>query len=280
MIQTIKMVFKLWGRSAKMDLLWLLRDTRYCLIQVFSDTVAALASVSAVLLLSARFNGIGRMTSDEVLFMCGYAVLADGILMALFGGSNAIYISRVIGRGQIDHMLIQPVPFWMQLLTQGFNPFSGSSKLICGLILTAAAVQRTGISVTPLWLTEMLFSLICSLAVVISAVYIVSCSAFFAPVAAEEISGVVMELFGDIKFYPLGGLSARSALAFCTVVPVGLAAWFPSSVLLGKAPAGLPITLTFIVAAILSFTAACLFRKGITHYEKSGCIRYTGFGHR
>ena len=280
MLQSIKMIFKLLGQYAKMDLLWLLRDTRYCLLQIFADSVSALASVSAVLLLSSRFGGIGGMTSWEILFMCGYAVLIDGVLLALFGGSNVIHISRVIGRGQLDHMLIQPVPLWMQLLTQGFDPFSGSSKLICGLVLLWTAVLHIGLSVTPLWVAELVFSLICSLAVVISTVYIVSCSAFFAPVAAEEISMVVMELFGDIKFYPLGGLSARAVTTFCTIVPVGLAAWFPSSVLLNKTPAGLPFSLTFIVAVIFTVVAAYLFQRGIHHYEKSGCIRYTGFGHR
>lgn len=280
MLHAIQMVFRLWGRSAKMDLLWLLRDTRYCLLQIFSDSVAALGSVSAVLLLSARFGGIGGMTSTEILFLCGYAVMMDGTLMALFGGSNAVHISRVIGRGQLDHMLIQPLPLWMQLLTESFVPFSGSSKLICGVALLAASVIQLGLSVTPLWLLGFLFSQLCSMAIVVSCVYIVSCTAFFAPVAAEEIAMVVMELFGDIKLYPLGALSSRAAAAFCTVVPVGLAAWFPSCVLLGKTPAGLPFSLTFLVAAALTAVAAYLFRKGIHHYEKSGCIRYTGFGHR
>lgn len=280
MFDSIKMIFRLLGRSAKMDLLWFLRDTRYCLLQIFSDSAAAVASVSAVMLLSARFGGIGGMTSDEILFLCGYAVLIDGTLLTLFGGGNAVHISRIIGRGQLDHMLIQPLPLWMQLLTEGFVPFSGSSKLICGAALLAAAVVRTGISVTPLWLLTLGFNQLCSLAVVLSCVYIVSCTAFFAPVAAEEISMVVMELFGDSKLYPLGALPARAAAALCTVVPVGLAAWLPACVLLGKTPAGLPSSLTFLAATVLTAIAACLFRKGIHHYEKSGSIRYTGFGHR
>lgn len=280
MPQTVKMIFRLLKQSAEMDLLWFLRDTRYCLLQIFADSVTALASVSAVLLLGWRFGGIGGMTLKQILFLCGYAVTVDGIMTALFGGNNVAYISRVIGRGQLDHMLIQPVPLWMQLLTEGFDPFSGSSRLICGLAILSVSIAQNGICVTPLWIAGLVFSLICSVAVILAVVYIVSFSAFFAPVAAEEISAVVMELFGDIKFYPLGGLSARAAAAFCTVVPVGLAAWFPSCALLGRAPDGLPAGLTFFAAAILTAAAALLFRKGIQYYEKSGCIRYTGFGHR
>lgn len=280
LLSTLKTTIRLLGQSAKMDLLWLLRDTRYWLLQAFADSVAALASVSAVLLLSARFGGIGGMTSAEILFLCGYAVTVDGILMAQFGGSNAVHISRIIGRGQLDHMLIQPVPLWVQLLTEGFDPFSGSSKLICGLTVLFTATARIGLRVTPLWAAELIFSLIASLAIVLSVVYIISCSAFFAPVAAEEISMMVLELFGDTKLYPLGGLPKRAAAVFCTIIPLGLSAWFPVCVLLGKAPAGFPPYLTFLVASVSTSVAIQLFRKGIYHYEKSGCIRYTGFGHR
>lgn len=280
MINSIKMLFRLWGQSAKMDLLWFLRDTRYCVLYIFADTAAALASVSAALLVAARFGGIGGMTSDEILFMSGYAVLTDGIIMLLFGGSNVAQISRIIGRGQLDHMLIQPVPLWMQMLTTGFVPFSGSSKLLCGIVLTAVSIGRLGLSVSPAWFAWYVCSELSSAAIILAAVFLVSCSAFYAPAAAEEISMVVHELFSSTKFYPLGGLSARGIQAFCTLVPVGLAAWFPAGVLLGKTPAGFPSALTFLAAFLWSAATVLIFRKGMHHYEKYGSNRYTGFGHR
>lgn len=280
MIESIKMIFRQWRQYAKMDLLWFLRDTRYCLLYIITDTVGSLASVSAILLLCQRFGRIGGMSFDEMLFLCAYAVMVDGIIMLFFGGSNTAYISRIIGRGQLDHMLIQPVPLWVQMLTGGFIPFSGSSQLICGIVLTAVALGRLHLAVTPLWVLELLFSLICSVAVILAVVFVVSCCAFYAPVAAEEIAMIVHELFNDTKSYPLSGLSARGAAAFCSVLPVGLAAWFPSGVLLGKAPSALPGALTFFVAATWCTAAVVLFRKGMLHYEKYGSNRYSGFGHR
>jgi ABC-2 type transport system permease protein len=125
-----------------------------------------------------------------------------------------------------------------------------------------------------------LINIICSAAIILSSVYIVSCTAFYAPAAAEEISMDVNELYGAVKGYPLGGLSIRSGLFFCTLIPIGLTAWFPSAVLLGKNPPALPAALTIIVAAIFTAIAVILFKKGMNYYAKYGSNRYSGFGHR
>lgn len=280
MTASLRMLVKLWRQYARMDLLWFLRDTRYCLLWIVTDTMTALASVSAVLLVTARFGGVGGMTGAQVLFLCGYAVLTDGVFWLFFAANNIGYISRVIGRGQIDHMLIQPIPLWVQVIAGGFQPVSGSSKLLCGIILTATAVPGLHVAVTPGWVALLAASVFASTAVILAVDYLVACCAFYAPVAAEEISGTVLELFSNTKYYPLGGLKAQGILVFCTVLPVGLAAWFPVGVLLGKAPLGLPTALTFLMAVVFTTLAALTFQRGIKHYERNGCVRYSGFGFR
>lgn len=279
-LSNIKTIFRLWHQYAKMDLLWLLRDTRYCLIQIFSDAVTALASVSAVLLISRKFGGIAGMSFEEMLFLCGFAVLIDGFILLFFGGNNIAYISRIIGRGQLDHMLIQPVPLWIQLLTGGFMPFSGSSKLLCGIVLTVISLRRLAFTVMPLWVLWLILNILCSAAIILSFVYVFSCCAFYAPVAAEEIAMVIHDLFSDTKTYPLAGLTKRGATVFCSILPVGLATWFPAEMMLGKTPAGLPGITFYLAAALWCAAAVLLFRKGLIHYGKYSSNRYTGFGHR
>lgn len=271
---------RLWEKYAEMDLLWTLRSAPYALLQLFADAVAALSATSAVWLIAARLGGIAGMSGGALLFMCGYAATVDGLLAMAFGGCNTGYISRIIGRGQLDHMLIQPVPIWAQLLTAGFVPFSGAGKLICGLALTGTAIRRLGQPATPLWLGRLAVNLLGSAGLILAVVYAVSCCAFLAPAAAEEISMTVYDLFGDVKYYPLGGLTTRGIYALCTVPPVGLAAWFPVNVLLGHPPAGLPAALTPAAAALWLAAAVWLFRKGMQYYARNGSIRYTGFGHR
>lgn len=276
---TVRRLARLWLMYARMDAGWFLRDTKYCVFNILADVISNLAAISGVFLLSERFGGIGGMRRDQVLFMLGYSSLLDGIFLLFFSMCNVGHISRRIGRGQLDHMLIQPLPIWMQLATEGFIPVSGSSMLFCGAGLTLYAVARLHLAVTPLWALWLLVYLLCSVAVLLAVSYIAASAAFWAPVAAEEISTTAVSLF-DVRSYPLGGLPKAAQWALCTVLPVGLAAWFPANALMGLPPAGLPAALLVFAALSLSGLAASLFRKGMNHYAKIGSNRYLDRGHR
>ncbi len=285
MVANIKTFFRLLKLYAKLDLVWFLRDTKYCLLFMVSDVIGAIAMVSGVLLLSVRFGGFGGMNQAEVLFMLGYGMTVDGIYMMVFGSNNIGQISRIIGRGQIDHCMIQPVSLPIQWLSSGFMPVSGSSVLVCGIGITWYSITKIGMAVSGLWIVGLFVSLICSALIIMSAIYLISCMAFYAPSAAEEIAQVGVDLFDSLKSYPLGGLSATWQTVFCTIIPVGLAAWFPSKVLLGQTPDGLfgglqfP-ALTMTATAIFIIITTFVFRKGMKHYATYGSPRYSGFGHR
>lgn len=85
------------------------------------------------------------MSRYEILFMLGYTSLMTWIYQAFCSSNNVGYISRRIGRGQVDHMLMQPLPLPVQLMTEGFIPFSGSSNLVSGAALLCIAVAKLGI---------------------------------------------------------------------------------------------------------------------------------------
>ena len=98
-MDNLKILFRLYRQYTKMDLLWFLRDTRYCLLQIFSDTVCAVCTIAGVFLLSEKFGGFGGMNQGEILFMMGFSTLVDGIYMMFFIDNNTSMISRIIGRG-------------------------------------------------------------------------------------------------------------------------------------------------------------------------------------
>jgi ABC-2 type transport system permease protein len=177
--------------------------------------------------------------------------------------------------------MIQPVPLWMQLMTGGFSPVSGSSILLCGIILTVYAAGRLGIAITLGWVLLLLLSILASVVIFLSFVYLISCIAFWAPVAAEESASLIHGLFGSLKRYPLGGMAAGWQAVFCSLVPVGLAGWFPSLWLMGdNTPAPFFPVLTFVMAFLFGLLAVRLFKKGMKHYATCGSPRYSGFGHR
>ena len=140
-MRTLTMLLARWRAQARLDFMWMTRDFRFFVINVVSDIVLNLAGVTAVFLLAERFGGIGPWSRDQILFMLGYAALVRGILEVGFG-YNVLAISRRIGRGQLDHTLVQPQPLWMALATEGFMPFSGLWQLLTGIGITAWAILQ------------------------------------------------------------------------------------------------------------------------------------------
>ena len=73
---------------------------------------------------------------------------------------------------------------------------------------------------------------------------------------------------------------------FLTLLPVGLAAWFPSELLLKAGNGGLSAVLLLqacylpAAALALSLFTIYVFKKGMKYYAVNGSPRYSGFGHR
>ena len=268
------------GLYARMDLHWFLQDFKTCIIVVFAESVMTFASVTGVFLLAMRFGGVGTMSEIEVLFMLGFYTFAGGVLYVLYCGGNIHQISRRIGRGQVDHMLMQPVPIWVQLMADGFMPTTGSSGILAGSAILLFAIPRLSISITPTWVCLFVLLTFAHVGIEMGLSFLLASGAFYKPVACEEISSVGHDLLVTIGKYPLNGLPPIFVDILCTILPAGLMAWFPSLVLLNKTPATPAIWLPLGIAAVLIALATCTFKKGLNHYAQYSCNRYRDMGHR
>jgi viologen exporter family transport system permease protein len=244
-----------------------------------SDFIVGLAAVTATFLLAERFDGIGPWTKPQVLFLLGYALLVRG-LIDLFFNYNLAFISRRIGRGQLDHLLIQPQPLWMILLTEGFAPVTGSGMFLPGLALVLLAGHQLDLVVAPGWYLLLAVDLVASIAVVLAFEYIVGSLAFWAPRAAEEINGSSWRLITQLAPFPLEGLSGWALGSLISVVPVGLVAWYPARALLGIGTTPWENTLLPAAAFVLAMLALWIFTRGLRHYGRTGSTRYLDYGHR
>jgi ABC-2 type transport system permease protein len=65
-----------------------------------------------------------------------------------------------------------------------------------------------------------------------------------------------------------------------TILPEGLAAWFPSLFLLGKSPLNLTALYPMVFALFLSLIAGYFFRRGLNYYVRKGSNRYVPYGFR
>ena len=279
--KTLRRLFALWGVYARMDLIWLTRDLKMCLLWILADSVGSVATVTGIWLLSERFQGIGIWNRPQIVFLLGYATTV-GALIDLFFGYNVAFISRRLGRGQFDHTLIQPQPVWMALLTEGFSPFSASIMLFPGLGLMVWSAHRLTLPLTAGWLLLLMLNLLASVSIVLAFQFLWGSLAFWAPRAAEEISTSTSHLMNQLKSYPLDGLSGVLAGALLTGLPVGFVAWYPCRSLLGIPGESAPLALlcTPLAALALAMLAAIVFKRGRLHYAQVGSQRYSDRGHR
>ena len=274
---TIRRYFELLKIYTRMDLASLMRDMKFMAVVITADIVSNISSISGIFLLAWKFGGIGGMDRFEVLFMLAYGNIVMGFLN-MMGGCNALFPSRIIGRGQWEHMFIMPLPYAVQL-TVGIFPFTGSSNLLSGIALLCVAVHNMDAVLPWWWLGVLVFQLIVSMVIVVSLSYLFSSLAFYAPVQCEEISSTVIYSIEHTRTFPLSGMPLYIKYPLLTIFPAGLMAWFPTMIILGK-------TFVFanfypaIFALIISFTAAYFFKKGFKFYVKKGINRYVSGGHR
>lgn len=262
-----------------MDLVWITRGPRLFVVYYLSDLLLNVAMVSGTLLLAERFDGIGPWSKLQVLFLLGYGTLVNGLTEMLFGW-NMLMISRRVGRGQFDHMLIQPIPLWMSLLTEGFLPFSGSAIVLTGCVLSGWALIHLHMLVTAGWLFLLVLNLIGSVAIVLAFSFFWGSLAFWAPRGAEEISSSALGLLSQLKAFPLDGLRPMLLGGLMSILPVGFVAWFPARALLGIDRSMGSALITPSVAVLAAGLAVFVFKRGLRQYGRTGSQRYLSFGHR
>ena len=208
-----------------------------------------------------------------------YSTLVTGLFI-MFGSGNNIHISRIIGRGQLEHLFIQPLPLPVQLFTSGFVPFTGGSNFVVGVITMSIAINRLNLHISLPWMLSLTGYLIATMAIIVARAYLVSSMAFYSPVAAEEICSTVIEDTRLLSTFPLSGMPSMIQIPLITVLPEGLMAWFPTLCLLGKVPFYQGEYYPQIFALLLSLITAYIFRKGMNYYVKKGSNRYVPYGFR
>lgn len=273
-------LLRLWRLYGSMDLLYLARGPQVALTFYVSDLVIGVAAATATFLLAERFDGIGSWTKPQVLFMLGYALLVR-MLIDTFFNYNLAHISRRVGRGQLDHMLVQPQPLWMGLITEGFAPLTGSGMLPPALFLLLAGSRDLDLPVSPGWWALFVVYLVSSITVVQSFEYAWASLAFWAPRAAEEINSHTWDLLQKLIPFPLDGLTGWALGGLLTLVPAGLVAWYPTRVLLGLTPISWPEAAVAPATALLfAAFATWAFTRGLHQYGRTGSSRYLDYGHR
>lgn len=260
-----------------MDLVVLLRSRSQAVLWFVTDFIAYTSGTAAMLLVATRFDGIAGWSRGELAFLAGFATTASA-LRQMFFNYNLGAISRRIGRGQLDHTLIQPQPLLLSVATEGFTPLSSLGTVTPGVVLLTVGIATTDVDVTPWFVIRLAICLTSSMLLVLAATFAIGSAAFWAPRGAEEISTRAGNLL-ELTDFPFDPLPTQLRGALLTVLPAGFVSWFPVTTLLGRRPEH-DWLFAPLVAALAIAGAIALFRRGLHRYAHTGSSRYSDFGHR
>lgn len=274
---TPKRFWELMKIHAQMDLASLMRDRTYMMSWIAADIISNVSSVAGIFLLAWKFDGIGSLDRWEVLFMLAYANVVMGFL-SMCGSPNALFVSRIIGRGQWEHMYIMPLPY-PTALAMGFFPFTCSSTFVTGVVLMGVSLAQMNLALPWWWGSALVGSIAVSMAIVTALSYLLSSLAFFAPVQCEEIATTVLSSVQHTMGFPLSGMPGYVKYPLLTIFPAGLTAWYPTMLLLGKT-GGAGAVYPAVFAVLLALVTSYVFGKGLKYYAKVGINRYSSGGHR
>lgn len=276
---SLRRVLALWRVHLFLDLIFVLRSPERAIVYIVSDGIIASSAVAGMVLLATRFESIGEWPASRILFLGAFGVLVDGVVASFFQ-FNVAFLSRRIGRGQLDHSLLQPQPLRQCLLTEGFAPLSGSGSVLTGIIGLSIAASGLGIVITPLWMTLLCVHVVAATAIAVSFSTIWATLAFWSPRGAEEVSSAAFDVVTGLKGFPLDRVGGALTVALLTVAPAGFVGWLPARVLTASEPSVEALVATPLAAVAFAGIAILCLRLGLRHYLRTGSWRYTDFGHR
>jgi ABC-2 type transport system permease protein len=269
---------QLFGAATRLNVARILRTREQAIVHTLTDFIWHSGATLAPILVVARFGHVGAWPLAAVVFMLGYGAIVASTMDAL--GDSPWRLSYCIGRGQLDHFLVQPQPLWRTLLTDSFTPFDFWPVLAMGVVLVVTSAGGLHVAVSPVWLGLLCLSLLASITVQTAFLYAWGCVAFWAPRGAEEISSAAASLLHEVSF-PLDPVPRALRAVLVTAVPSGLLSWLPSRALLHIAGSGpTDVWITPLAAVVLGALAFVLFQLGLRSYRRTGSRRYTDNGHR
>lgn len=275
----MRRILRLWRVYAYLDLLFMTKDVRRSATFWLSDLAISVAVVTGAMIIPERFGGIGDWSKYQIGFMLGFGLFVTGILDTFFG-YNVRFISRRIGRGQLDHSLLQPHSLLTTLVSEGFVPLSGLCAVLPGLAMIVWSSSRMGIQPSLNWLLLFALQSLSAAVMFMSFQFIWGSTAFWAPRAAEEVSSSTNRMLDQLRQFPLESVGPVALGGLMTILPVGFLAWYPSRALLGLETSAYAFALTPLAGLAFLLVAVIVFRRGLQQYARTGSARYSDFGHR
>lgn len=210
-------------------------------------------------------KGLPGWTFEEFLLLQGTFILSTGLTLLLFW-RFADHIVEEVRWGNYDKDLVKPANPLMLALATG-SDLDGLPKTLVGIIVAAYALLKIG------WVFNLLHLFAYCVLIIAAVIFLLSLQVIIAAMAFLFVkSYTLMNIFDvltDIGKNPISVFGSLGSLIFTFVFPVGLAAFYPASAILGKISLLQVGGVVLIALAFFGF-GVLLWTLGIKKYASAG----------
>jgi len=233
------------------------------LITAFAATIFGLAFV---LILFRKAPQLAGWTLPEELFLYGFSLIPYGVFNILAGNLYNFGNDYII-EGKFDRILLRPISSLFQILFETFR-IEAVQGIATGLFCMWWGARHLHVVWTFEKLALLLFFGICASVIYLSIFLILTTVSFW----FEDRVGIHPPVWNVIAFgrYPLSIYSGAVQFVLCWIIPFGLASFYPSVRLLGRAVVPEYAAFVPVVAAVFLAIAISLWNFGTRHYSSTG----------
>lgn len=235
-------------------------------ISLITSFAATVFSLLFVVVLFQQAKNLRGWSFPEVIFLYGFSLIPYGLFnvvsLNLYDFGNTYIIE-----GKFDRVLLRPVSSLFQVLFETFR-LESFQEVATGTFCMGWATSQLHVRWTLFKVAELLFFGLCAAVIYVSVFLMLSTISFW----FEDRIGVHPPVWNVINFgrYPLSIYSGAVQFFLCWIIPFGLASFYPSVRLLGRAVSPEYIRFVPVVAVVFLAAAISLWNFGTRHYSSTG----------
>ncbi len=235
-------------------------------ISLLTSFAATIFGLAFVVLLFRKAPQLAGWTFEEELFLYGFSLIPYGVFNIV--ASNLYNFGNdYIIEGKFDRILLRPISSLFQILFETFR-LDALQGIATGIFCMWWSTNRLHVAWTPGRFLLLIFFGICASVIYVAIFLILTTVSFW----FEDRVGVHPPVWNVIAFgrYPLSIYSGAVQFILCWIVPFGLASFYPSVRMLGRAVVPEYAPLVPVVAAVFLALSIFLWNLGTRHYSSTG----------
>jgi ABC-2 type transport system permease protein len=235
-------------------------------VSLATSAAATFFALAFMVILFRKAPQLAGWRFEELLFLWGFTLIPYGIFnvisMNLYDFGNNYIIE-----GKFDRVLLRPVSSLFQVLFETFR-IESLHEIATGLFCMWWASRELGLHWTVAKIAMLTFYGLCAGVIYVSIFLLLSTVSFW----FEDRIGVHPPVWNVIAFgrWPLSIYSAAVQFFLCWIIPFGLASFYPSARLLGRAVTPQYLPFVPIVAVVFLTIAVSVWNFGTRHYASTG----------